>query len=199
MFDYKKFAMVLGIMILLPLFLGLFVDAVYEEPKYEDYCNESQYLYMEKPMPSPPTVNCSYDYYSTPEAQSCSYDRGLPRFKYNASGCQVYDFCDYCNKNYQDAQELYNRNLFFLLAPLGFIAVIIGIYFLIDYMGAGLMLGGLITIFYATMRYFSDMSKLMRALIILAELILIIWIGYARIEKNRSAMTGKKLSNKKKR
>jgi hypothetical protein len=43
--EAKKLAIVLAIAVLLPLFLGLFVDAVYTAPKYEDYCNYSMYAY----------------------------------------------------------------------------------------------------------------------------------------------------------
>ena len=39
--DVKKVAMILAITVLLPLFVGLFTDAVYQQPKYENYCNSS--------------------------------------------------------------------------------------------------------------------------------------------------------------
>ena len=69
--------------------------------------------------------------------------------------------------------------------PVGLIVVILGLYLLIDYLGAGLMFAGLIIMFYATMRYFSDMSKILRALVILVELLVIMWIGYKKIDNNR--------------
>ncbi len=171
----KKLAMILGIMILLPLFLGLFVDALYEEPDYNDYCQDSKFPYPTEKE----GVKCNYTY--TEEQRQCDADGGMSRTKLDENGCSVFSVCDYCNKAYNDARSAYNRNLFLILAPLGFIMVVIGIYLMVDYIGAGLMLGGLVTMFYATLRYFSDMSKMLRAMVILVELLLIMWIGYKKI------------------
>jgi len=194
--DPKKLAMILGITVLLPLFLGLFVDALYDAPKYENYCLDSRFPYpVEKPG-----VNCDYTY-SEAERQ-CEMDGGMGRMKADDKGCPVFDVCDYCSKAYNDAQALYNRNLFLILAPLGFIVVIAGIYLMVDYIGAGLMLGGLVTLFYATMRYFSVMSKMLRALVILVELLLIMWAGYKKIgtgKENKLGAAAKKPVRKRKR
>jgi hypothetical protein len=175
--DVKRVAMIIGITILLPLFIGLFFDALYPTPEYNDYCN---YIYPEGPTKAVPPNTCP-EFYSTAQAQECSRNEGEPRFTYDANGCQVFDKCDYCNKEYRNAEEVYNRNLFFILAPVGLAIVIIGIYFTVEYMGAGFMFGGLITLFYATVRYFSDMSKMLRALVILVELLIILWLGYRKI------------------
>lgn len=191
--DAKKLAMIIGIGVLLPLFLGFFVDAVYSEPKYEDYCNNSIYS---KPYIAPsPNITCP-DFYSTTEAQMCSNEKGMPVPKYDSNNCQVYDKCDYCSRDFDNAQQLYNRNIFFILAPLGLIIVIIGIYLTVEYIGAGLMFGGLITMFYATVRYFSDMSKLLRALVLLVELLIIIYIGYKKIEDKKQANSTPKIVTK---
>jgi hypothetical protein len=194
MVDYKKFAMVLGIMVLLPLFLGLFFDAVYNEPKYEDFCKSSRFAATAPMKSGLPAVNCTTDPYNSPEALQCMDDKGEVRTKPDQDNCQVFDKCDYCSRDYNDARAVYNRNLFFMLAPIGLLVIIIGIYFSLDYMGAGIMLGGLITLFYATIRYFSDMSKLLRALVILVELLIILWIGYKKIDRAR-ATPGKEANN----
>lgn len=177
--DPKKLAMILGITVLLPLFFGLFVDALYPQPKYEKYCLDSKFPYpVEKPG-----ANCTYTV--TDAQRQCEADGGMARMKGDSKGCSVFEVCDYCNKAYTDANSLYNRNIFLILAPLGFIVVIAGIYLMVDYLGAGLMLGGLVTLFYATMRYFSDMSKMLRAMVILVELLLIMWAGYKKIDNSK--------------
>lgn len=186
--DAKKIAMILGIGILLPLFLGFFVDAIYAEPKYEDYCKNQLYTDYKQPLNN---VNCS-DYYSTPQARECLNGQGQPVPRYDANNCPVYESCDYCQKDFNTTRGLYNRNVFFILAPIGLAIVILGIYFTVDYIGAGLMFGGLATMFYATVRYFSDMSKLLRALVLLFELIVIIYIGYKKIEDNAQNRKGKR-------
>jgi len=192
--DAKKIAMIIGIAALLPLFLGFFVDAVYTMPKWDDYCTNAAYTAPYKtPMLN---VNCT-DMYATPEAQQCTNDKGTPVAKYDSNNCQVFDKCDYCQKNFDTAQQLYNRNIFFILAPLGLIIVLTGIYLTVDYIGAALMFGGLITMFYATVRYFSDMSKIVRAVVLLVELLIIIYIGYKKIEDKKTDSVSVKKSDKK--
>jgi len=175
--EIKKLAMVIGILFLLPLFIGLFVDAVYEAPKYEDYCNNTWYPAHKEPKEG---VKCP-DMYATEEAQNCINQKGEVRFKYDSDNCMIFDRCDMCSLRFSNDNAVYNRNIFFILAPIGLIIIVLGIYLTVDYMGAGMMFGGLITLFYATMRYFTDMSKLLRAFVILIELLIIMWIGYKKI------------------
>ncbi|MBS3073732.1 hypothetical protein J4465_02975 [Candidatus Pacearchaeota archaeon] len=175
----KKLAMIFAIAILLPLCIGLFVDALYAEPKYEDYCNDTFYPEYKQPITN---VSCP-DFSMTSEFQSCINQHGNPTFKYDQNNCQIYDTCDLCSIEFQKVQSLYNRNLFFILAPIALIFIVLGIFLTIEYLGAGFMFGGLILLFYATMRYFSDMSKLLRAIVILVELLIIIYIGYRKIDK----------------
>lgn len=178
--DPKKLAMIIGISVLLPLFLIFFIDAVYSEPVWENYCNTSLY----QPYSYPKENNCT-DYYSLPEVRNCISNQGNPLYSYDSNNCQVFEKCDYCQKEYEKASQEYNRNIFFIIAPIGLLIVIIGIYLATDYIGAGLMFGGLITLFYATLKYFSNMSKLLRSLVLLIELLLIIYIGYKKIEDKK--------------
>lgn len=192
--NVKKVAMILAITVLLPLFVGLFTDAVYLEPKYENYCNNTFYDYP-KTAPAIP-VNCT-DYYNDQNVQKCYNEKGLPEFNYDTNGCQKFKSCNYCSVEFNTAQQKYNRNIFFVLLPVGLIVVVLGLYLLIDYLGAGLMFAGLVIMFYATMRYFSDMSKTLRALVILAELLVIMWIGYKKIDDNRANAKSEKLNKSK--
>jgi hypothetical protein len=123
------------------------------------------------------------DVYNSPESLACSEARGNPIYQTNDDCCQVYEKCDYCNRDFTDAQSMHNRNLFFILAPIGLLIIILGLYVASEYLGAGFMFGGLITLFYATVVYFTEMSKLARAFVILVELLIIIWIGYKKIGK----------------
>jgi hypothetical protein len=196
--DAKKLAIVLGIAALLPLFLALFMEAVYPTPEYNDYCNDS--YYMSKPMPAVQKVNCT-EFYSTPESIDCSNQGGNPQTKYDENGCMVFDTCDFCNKQYNDATKTYNDEsliIFIILAILGLIAVIIGIYLPIDYIGAGLMFGGMITMFYATIRYFGSLSKILRALVIFVELLIIMWIAYKKIGDGKEKIEIKAVNKKSK-
>ena len=84
--DAKRVAIIIGMAVLIPLFLGLFVDAVYTSPQYENYCNNSIYT---SPVYKEPAVgqNCSYDYGD--EYNKCTRNKGNPVMNYT-TGCSVY-------------------------------------------------------------------------------------------------------------
>jgi len=178
--DIKKIATTVLIAVLIPLFLALFIDAIYPEPQYEDYCNFDEYTKPAPPIPE--EVRCDYYAYG-PEYDQCISDGGTPRFDYDSVGCQTYKSCDFCNKEYDSKREVYNRNVFLIFAAIGLLIVVLGIYLKSDYIGAGLMFGGVITLFYSSIRYFSGLSKLLRAFVILVDLIVIIFISYKKIDK----------------
>ncbi len=174
--DIKKLAMTIVIAVLIPLFIVLFVDALYSEPQYEDYCE-----FKDIPRPIEITKeDCDFNY--GPEYDECLSSEGTPRYDYDSSGCQIYSECDFCSKDYNDDRDEYNRNVFFIFAALSLAIIVTGIYLKTDYIGAGLMFGGLITLFYSTVRYISSMDKLLRALVILIDLLVIIWISYKKID-----------------
>ena len=190
--DVKKLAMILGISILMPLFIALFVDAIYTAPEQNKYCPNNYRTY-----PVKIDSNCTYAQNNLDN--KCYSEGGYPEYNYTTNGCQVFDSCNYCNKEFTSAQEAYNRNIFFILMPIGLIIIILGIYLTIEYIGAGLMFGGLITMFYAISKYFGDMSKMLRALVILIELLIIMWIGYKKIDnKNNDSSKISKTKNSKK-
>ena len=68
-----------------------------------------------------------------------------------------------------------------ITAPLGIIAIIFGLYFGIDFIGSGFMFGGIATLFYGTIRYFGEANKYLRVIIIFAELLIVVWIGYKKL------------------
>ena len=175
--DIKKLAMMIVIAILIPLFIALFIDALYSEPQYEDYCDFEQYP---RALPIKEDQSCDFEY--STEQEECYSSKGTPTFDYDSDGCQVYKECDFCSKDYEDARDVYNRNVFFVFAIISLLIIVAGVYLKTDYIGAGLMFGGVITLFYSTIRYISSMDKLLRALVILIDLIIIIWISYKKID-----------------
>jgi len=177
----KEIAMIVGIAVLSALFLGLLVDALYESPKWEDFCEMG---YYDRPMPMKiEPQNCTYDYGDAYD--QCLRDEGEPRFKYADNGCQVFDECDYCSKEYRDEMEIYNRNVFFIITPIGVAFIIMGIFWSIQFMGTGFMFGGIFSVFYSTARYFSDMSKILRVVVIGIYLLILLLLGYVRLVKKR--------------
>ena len=190
--DLRQIAIATAVAILSAVFVILLIDAVYPEPKWSDYCKED---FGPKRIPVPAVIEppkCDYQY--NEEEQKCYQDGGLVRIKLNESGCPIFDYCDFCKKDYDAVRKIYTRNVFIIAGVIGVVAIFAGTLWKIEFLASGLMFGGIILLFYATMRYFHDADKLLRVIIIFAELLLVLWIGYKKLYKSE----GKK-KNKKKR
>lgn len=174
----KEVAMVIALAILTALFVGLLVDAVYQEPKYEDFCRNNF------PKAFPERGQCNVSVVNSEEVNKCYQDMGQPEFNYDKNGCETgFKSCNLCNKDFNTAQAKYNRNVFFIIAPIGIIAIIAGLFLNYEVVGSGFMFSGILLVAYATARYFSDMSKLFRVLVIFIELVLLIVISIKKLKK----------------
>ncbi len=181
MVKIKQVPMIIVIALLFSLFIGFLVDAIYEHPEYEDYCNYSELRKDVEPIPLK-NENCSFE--QTVEERECYAEDGNPRFK-TEDGCRMYDYCDYCGRDYDVATEVYNRNLFFITAPIGVLAIIFGIYYGVAFLATGFMYGGILVLAYGTIRYFGDMEKYTRVIVLFLELSLMIWIGYKKLRDDK--------------
>ena len=70
---------------------------------------------------------------------------------------------------------------------MGLIALIAGLYLpkkknpINEWVGSGFLLGGILTILVGTVRYFGDMGRYARPIIILVELVLVIYLAYRKL------------------
>ena len=186
MVDIKKIALTIAVGVLLALFVGFLVDAVYSSPKYEDFCSPSTRPAYEK-FPYPDMINtssCPKINYNDSIYTSCTFDKGYVAYKVDSNGCQVDPYCEICQVKFDDGNKIYSRNLFLILAPISIILIIIGFFLSLESIGSGFILGGILILIYATFRVFGDLSKIMRVVLLGVELVLVIWLGYKKIEKN---------------
>ncbi len=188
--DLRQIAIAAAVAILSVVFVILLIDLVYQEPQWNDYCKDD-FGPRAKSVPAGIELKCDYQY--SEEEQKCYNEKGLVRTKLNESGCPVFDYCDFCNKDYDAVRKIYTRNVFIIAGVIGVIAIFVGTLWKIEFLASGLMFGGLILLFYATVRFFGDADKLLRVIIIFVELLLVLWIGYKKLYKS-----GRK-KNKKKR
>ena len=181
MADWRQVAVTVAVAILSAVFVILLIDVVYPEPKYSDYCGD-EFGPRAKPVPVGIEPKCDYEY--SEEEQKCVQDGGLVRIKYNESGCPIFDKCDFCNKDYDAARKVYTRNVFIIAGALGVISIFAGTLWKIEFLGTGLMYGGIILMFYATVKFFGDADKILRVIIIFVELVIVLWIGYKKLYKS---------------
>ena len=177
--ELKKVMLSLGVGILAALFIGFLIEAIYPSPEYNDFCKR------QFDVPQPQVKNqelCNYAY-DPPFRDKCAEEQGMVRQEYDANGCVVKEICDFCEKEFQAASENYNRNLFYICAPIGLLLIILGLYLPlgIDAIAGGILLGGILTMIQITMRVFGNLGKWPRVILLGLELILVIWIGMKKV------------------
>lgn len=178
MVDVRKILIIFVIGALYAIFVQSLTEAVYPSPDYEDYCD----INARAAFP-PGTKGCSPITHPQCEAG------GRVDYIYDSSGCPTSAQCNYCDLDLRNAREFYNLIVFIASSIFGLLAIAIGLYIpskakdINEWIATGFMLGGLITLFVGTARYYGDMARILRPVVILAELILIIYIAYKKWKK----------------
>ena len=175
----------IGVGVLAALFIGFLIEAIYSEPKYEDYCFYQYSIPQMIPNKLGESCNFSYDQQMRTD---CAISKGMITQEYDSDGCVSKEKCDYCQRDYMDADEKYNRNLFYITAPIGLLLILLGLYLplSIDAIAGGMLLGGILTMIQITMRVFGNIGKWPRVILLGLELVLVIWIGIKKVHETGS-------------
>jgi hypothetical protein len=167
--------LLLGIVISV-IFVMFFVygtKLVYEEPKYDEFCNQTYYY------PDKVSVNCSINFKLQMEIKECYSQSGMPRYEYDENGCEKSLICDFCNLKYEEANKNYSKNLFLISLIVGIIVIAVSVIFIkVSAVSGGLMLGSLFFIIYGTAGYWEFMEGILRFVILGVTLGILIWLAY---------------------
>jgi len=176
----KKVMLAIGLGVLSALFVGFLIEAIYEGPEYDDFCKYDRY---EVPVPTSKVDICDFTY--DPALQkNCAEEKGRIRYEYDENGCVSKEICDYCQRDYQNERERYNKNLFLITAPIGLFLIILGLYLptIFDAMAGGSLFGGILTMCQITARVFGDLGKWTRVILLGLELAIVVWIGVRKVQ-----------------
>jgi hypothetical protein len=190
--DLRRVIVIVIIAVLFPIFTNTLADAIFHQPDYNDYCKGGYAGNYGVPAQDTKT-NCTYREPTQTEKDSCG--KGNLQPTYDTNGCIQAYHCETCDLLYNDAQATYNFMVFLVTSILGLIAIIFGIYLpakthpLHEMVGTGFMLGGLISIFVGTARFFGDLHKILRPIVIFIEMLLVIWIAYKKFQDNKKETT----------
>jgi len=185
MTQVRRIIVIFVIAVLFTIFVNVSIDAFYDAPAYEDYCR----LEMTKPMPFVREgVQCNPAPASVELLESCTTEKGHISYHNDANGCAAEPYCETCSGDFNHAQEKYTFIVFLFSAVMGLVALVVGMHLphknpINEWVGSGFLLGGLITIFVGTARYFGDMGRYVRPVVILVELILVIYLAYKKLGK----------------
>lgn len=169
-----KWAFIAGIMIVINLFLGNLVQALYHEPLYTDFCPEQQ-------------VNRAIE-----SESACLQVGGQWNENVDAKGMtsQSIDspagYCDpnyTCMKGYTDMMSVYNRNVFVVFVVAG-VLLLIGSVFLsgVEAISLGLSFGGVLALIIGSVRYWSDMNEILRVILLGAALAGLIYVAWKKFK-----------------
>lgn len=185
MVDLRRVVIIFIIAVLFAVLANATIQAISPSPQYDDYCKNR--FVPEKPMQD--NNSCpDYDQPSQEELDQCANQGGSPEYDRDGNGCAIaYAGCNMCQQEYQDAQEKYNLIVFIISAILAFVAIMIGLYLpmersISEWIATGFLLGGLITLFTGTIRYYQYMGRYVKPIIILVELIVIIYLAYKKLD-----------------
>jgi len=171
---------IIGIAIaILTMFVVIYgINTFYVKPEYYDFCKEIK------------TIEFIDTEKSCLAAEGKWMSVNSPRIKpimEEDSGIVKDGYCNrdyYCRQEYDDAQEKYSGNVFLIAVPLGIILIFIGAYlFTLEFVGAGLMGGGVGTLLYGAGGYWRYADNWLRFLISLVGLVVLIWFAYRFNEK----------------
>ena len=197
MLKFKHIILAVAIAIVFAFFVGFGISAFYPTPKYEDYCGQREF----KEIVTKESCEASNGKWNPAEIA-----KAVPKIDANqllctklsekdnavTLNCQSQEqlenqgYCDlyyYCSQEFNKVNEKYNRNVFIIATGIGIIALIVGVALNLASVSAGLMGGGILSILYGTIRYWSDLPDYGRFIILGITLVILIWLGYKRINR----------------
>ncbi|MBN1156429.1 hypothetical protein JXA85_02350 [Candidatus Woesearchaeota archaeon] len=167
---------ILGIAIALVFvfFVAYGLHTFFKDPKWENYCNTSYKEYFDKDQCEATGGRWTEDAMPRPVMKE-----SLP---VNITG--------WCDPNYvcqQEFDRLRNNNNFIasmVAIAIGTAAIVVGaIAISLEPVAFGMMAGGVLTIGYGVLRYWSEMKDLQKFLTMGFVLALLIWLAYKKMKK----------------
>ena len=188
MIDLRRVAIIFVIAVLYAIFVNALIAAFYVEPRYENYCKQRYSPAVPYPVEKT-TVTCpKLNAPSQLDKEKCVNDKGQVDYLYDANGCPVqYKGCNYCQKDFDNASQKYNFYFFIISSILALVAIAIGLLLppsndLNEWIATGFMLGGLVTLFFGTFRYYQYLGRYVKPLVIFAELVIVSYLAYRKLK-----------------
>ena len=185
MVSIKNILLGIAIAIVYAFLVGYGTNLIYNAPEYNDICKARYYpSYPDKAFPE--QRNCTFNAELNKQARECTEQGGNPVYDYNDKGCESSLTCDFCQKEFDEANKKYTRTIFIVSGVMGIIAIAVGaLIFNIEAIGAGLMGGGVLSLIYGNIRYWQNLNNWMKVIILAIALIVLIYIGILLNRKRR--------------
>jgi len=191
MVDVRKTVMMLVIALLYTFFVNAFIEAIHEEPRYEEFCDYERVPkpYRVEPLAVANRTCPDFADASSQEEKECRAKEGYIQYDYDAYDCPVSFNCNTCKVALDAARKTYNFFVFWVSAIFALVAILGG--FLLpkyntrvgEMVGSAFIFGGLATLFVGTARSYGDLDLILRPIILFAEMVIVIVICYLKFKK----------------
>lgn len=173
-----KWAVALGIVIVLNLFVQNLVNIKYPNPQYENFCKQEQLTVV--PQEQTACISGGGAWTENPDYSV------VPTKPILAGEVRTKGYCDTsftCRKQFEDANNQYRRNIFLGRVIFGVLAII-GAFFVTaeaEAVSLGLSLGGVLSFVIGTIGYWSDLSDVLRVVVLGIALVALIYLGIKKV------------------
>ncbi len=160
-----KWSLIIGIVIVMNLFFNYAISLVYKAPDYNQYYRQEQVVPVIDNQEDCVAVGGQWNG-SSPKPVMVN---GEPESK------------GYCDPNYTKQQEYnaamkdYNRSVFIILVILGVVSVVGGTLLSNAVLSLAFSWGGVLSLFIASVRYWSDANNVLKVLILAVALGALVW------------------------
>ena len=174
-----KWAVIVAIVVVLNLFFNYTISLIYKTPTFEGFCPSS-------------ITNVTYTDQTMCTKAGGQWNQTTEPVPADGTGMtnpvKVTGYCNAtytCSQQFDNAQNVYNRNVFIILVILGVLAIALGAY-LAHFSGAvalGFSFGGVIALITGATRYWSNMQDALRVVVLAIALAALVWVGIKKIKE----------------
>jgi hypothetical protein len=177
---FVRFAVLLGIVIMLNLFFFVARSFVIPEPMYEDFCR-----FAREPIPMEQT-SCQDAGGVWMEDNTVA--SGAPQKPVSAGYCNVDVLYRNCQSEYDAAHKEFSMYAFATMVGLGILSIVVGVLPIgSSIVSSGLSYGGVLAFIVAAIQYWGEADNLLRLAISFIALVALLYIGVKRFKDEKSA------------
>lgn len=176
---FIKWAIALAIVIVLNLFFNYAISLVYKAPTFEGFCPVE-------------LTSKTYDNKAICTEAGGQWTETTAPVSVNETKVknpvEVTGYCNAtytCQKNFDNVESVYNRNVFIVLVILGIFSLVAGAYLmhLSSAVALGFSFGGVFALIIGAVRYWSNMQDVLRVVVLAFALAALVWIGIKKIQE----------------
>lgn len=180
--DIRKYGIAIAVAILSAILIYSIADAVAPQVDYDTCYNNVRYG---PDVPKMQASGCTNAVIDEAARDVCLSEGNAYEERYDVNGCIASYECNDCYRLQEEAREERNAVIFYVAVGLGLLFVVVG--FLLplgtvhEWVGLGLIIGGVISMFIGTVSYWSDLARWVRPIVIALELAVLLVIVYKRM------------------